>query len=405
MKTREMDVESGLDRPLGGPAVQDRTVETRRLQAVEMMVGAIAHDVNNLMETILSSARLLRDGLEAGHPDAGMLESIERAAAKAGSLTKEIFAFTKGGQRDVDAVNLNPIVCHVMLVEEQQLAPRVRIVRHVDPDLWDVAADVGQITEMVLELALNAVASVAGDGRVVLTTRNVELDEALGVGGPDLRSGKYVYFSVQDDGDPLESDARAEAFEKGFSVGTGPEEHGLARVYDIVHRHGGHISVNCVEGWGTVFHVYLPALEDGDAKSDYALNDMPGGTETILIIDDDEMVRDVTYETLKRLGYQTLMAEDGKEAVEIARAHPGAIQLALLDLAMPVMGGAEAFPLLKEARPDMKVIICTGFEQGTASKALMDAGVSAFLLKPFGPSTLAQEIRSALDGAATSEAR
>lgn len=371
----------------------------RRLESVEMMAGAIAHNVNNLMETILSTARLVRYELDELDPGARMLEVIEKAASKAGSLTEEMLAFARGGPQEVAAVNLNPIVCHVMLVEEQQLAPKVRFVRRVDPDLWDVEADVGQITEMILELAKSAVKAVSDlgeSGRLVLTTRNVELRDTREIGRPELRGGRYVYLSVEDDGIPFDPKLGDKIFEKGYLPESNERGQSLARVCDIVRRHGGHVSVDGARDWGTSLHIYLPALEKPETTSTFAASEMPGGTETVLVIDDDEMVRDVTHETLMRLGYQTLMAVNGKEAVEIARAHQGEIHLALLDLAMPIMGGAEAFPLLKEARPDMKVIICTGFEHGTASRALVDAGVSAFLLKPFGPSTLAKEIRIAL---------
>ena len=368
-----------------------------RLEAIAMMAGGFTHEINNLMAGILGNVALLRTQLDSVHPGHSRLDAIDTAAEKAGLLSRRMIAFAQGKAREPEPVNLNSIVYHVLLVEEQRLAPRVRIVRYIDPDLWRVSADQTQMVQVVLNLAVNAVEAIRDQGRVVISTRNVELREDIIPAQSELLPGRHVMLTVEDNGCGMSPDMVARAFDAEYSSKSPKRGLGLATVYTIVRSNGGHVSITSKEGEGTAVRVYYPALETIFEAPSKPMTELPKGGETILVADDERMLLDVMVETLSRLGYRVLSANNGQEAIEVARRHQGAIQMCLLDMAMPVMGGAEAFPLLKKARPDMKIIICTGFEEEVVSHTLLGAGVSSVLLKPFRPASLAQEIRKVLD--------
>lgn len=372
--------------------------EWPRIEAVAMKSAAVSHDVNNLMSAILGATGLIRHELDEGHPVLGLIDSIEKAAIKAGNSTVELLDFTQGKRRTPEPTSLNPIVCHVLLVEEQQLAPKIRIVRNVDPDLWDVDGDYTQLTQLALNLSINAVESIEDTGRVIITTRNIEHSGEFSARGLDLEMGRYVYLSVEDTGSPMDSDTLDHIFDADFSTKSGNRGMGLATVHNIVKSHRGHIVAQSREDEGNLFEIYLPAYDSKVRQEKRLIEQLPMGTETILIVDDDSELRKVTKETLDHLGYTTLIASNGQKAIEVVKSYDAHIDLALLDLAMPVMGGAEAFPLLKMTRPEMPIIVCTGLRSGPDDEALERAGVSAFLYKPYRPTTLAQEVRKVLDG-------
>jgi nitrogen-specific signal transduction histidine kinase len=372
--------------------------ESERNEAIAMTGRGIAHDINNLMETVLGNVALLRGDLNDDHPCVATLEAIEKAAELAGTLTQRILALTQGTERKPEPVNLNSIVYHLLLVEETKLAPSVRIVRHIDPDLWRVLAEHTAIAQVALNLAVNAVDALNGKGRVTIRTRNVVLDPASVPEGSGLRPGAYVLLSVEDDGEGMDARTLSKVFDPGYTSREGHHGQGLTTTKKIVDRYRGFVQINSFPGKGTACRVYLPAIDVGTIAKPVPSMSVSAGAETILVVDDERMILEVTAETLRRLGYRTLTARNGQEAVDVARAHDGPIHLVLLDMSMPVMGGADAFPRIKALRPDTRFIVCTGFEQELISSHLLDAGgVNSFLLKPFRLSALAHEIRKVLD--------
>lgn len=380
-------------------AEQERPAESSPIEAMAVVAGGVANDVNSLMEGILGNAALLREELGEGHPALARIAGIEEAAEEAGGLTRKLLLFAQGREPRSQRINVNPIAARVLLVEEQRLAPRIRISRYLNPDLWDIVADHAQITRLIINLTINAVESIAGkEGRVTLRTRNIEIDDGSIPKGSGLRPGPYVFISVEDNGVGIPPEALERLFDPDFSTKSPKRGLGLAVAYQVVSNLGGHIAVNSRPDWGSVFRVYLPAVKEPERRDAAHADRLPGGNETILVVDDEQMVLNVSCEALRRLGYTTLVAHDGREALEVVSATPGPIHLVLLDMVMPVMGGAEAFPLLKQARPDMRVIVCTGFMEGPATRDILHAGADAILFKPYRPAVLLQEIRRVLDG-------
>jgi len=363
--------------------------------AIAMVGRGVAHDINNLMETVLGNTALLRAQLEGDLNATVALDAIEISAELAGRLTQRILAITQGVERRIEAVNVNSIVYHLLLVEESKLAPHIRIVRHVDPDLWKVHVNHTEIAQVLLGLATNAVEAIRGKGRVTIRTNNVEVDPGAIPVGSGLQPGTYVLITIEDDGEGMDDDVLCKVFEPGFTTKPGHAGKGLANVFSTVRNNRGFVTVNSFPKQGTVFRVYLPAIPDEPETA--TSTEMPAGHETVLIVDDELMIVSAMAETLKRLGYSVLVAHNGKEAVDLARRYEDPIDLTLLDMAMPEMSGADAYPLLKKAHPEMRVILCTGFEKDLITGDLLDAGVESFLLKPFRLHVLAQEVRRILD--------
>lgn len=388
------------DKGAGSPSKKPESHEPdfrSRLEALTMTVRGFAHNINNLMSAILGNSGLVRNWIDDSHPASPALKSIEQAAERAGDLSRKLQAFAHEGKRIVRPVSLNPMVYNVMLEEEQRLAPSVRFERYNDPDLWRVKANEAEIGQVILELAKNAIESIREKGLITLRTRNYTLEPDDDPPMDKMAPGNYVQLTVEDNGEGIAASDLPQVYGPGFTRKGNRAGMGLTMVRAIVRNHGGHIMLNSTKGVGTEANVYFPAFAEAERPLGIRGEEMPRGTETILVVDDERMMLDLTKETLERLGYQTILAHNGKEGVEIARKHSGPIAACLLDMAMPVMGGAEAYPLLKQARPEMKVIICTGFEQKLVTDSMLDAGAQAFLLKPFRPSTLAQEIRKAID--------
>ncbi len=379
-----------------GQRGEDPAAQDGHPDAIAMVGRGVAHDINNLMETVLGNTALLRHKLEGDRDAVVALDAIEISAEVAGRLTERILAITQGEGTRLELVNVNSIVYHLLLIEESQLAPRIRIVRHVDPDLWKVRVNHTQIAQVLLSLATNAVEAVPGHGRVTIRTNNVQVDSETIPVGSGLEPGPYVLITIEDDGEGMSDDVLSKVFQPGFTTKPGHAGKGLANVFGVVRNNCGFVTVNSFPRQGTVFRVYLPAVPD-EVEPVIPESELPKGGETILVVDDEPMIANAMVDSLKRLGYNTLVAYNGKEAVDLARKYEDPIDLVLLDMAMPEMTGADAHPLLKKSHPEMRFIVCTGFEKDLLTGELLNAGVESFLLKPFRLTALAREVRKVLD--------
>jgi CheY-like chemotaxis protein len=257
------------------------------------------------------------------------------------------------------------------------------------------------MNQIVMNLCLNAVEALKDHGSVPIVTRNLILNREAVRAFPGLKAGPHVCLMVEDNGCGMSPEIRAHVFEPFFTTKFKGRGLGLAAVYGIVKNHGGHILARSEEGNGTTFIVYLPTVKTREVKRALAvaedLPDIPRGSETILLIDDEEIVLGVTRRSLELLGYRVLTASHGQEAIDLALNHDGPIHLAIMDMSMPILSGPETYPLLIELRPAIKVIIASGYELDDAAQALLDHGALAFLQKPFRLECLGREVRKALD--------
>jgi two-component system, cell cycle sensor histidine kinase and response regulator CckA len=374
-------------------------LKTSRMEATSTLAAGIAHDFNNLMVVVLGYSDLLKIQYVA-EPDAiDMLDAIGLNARKAGELAQQLLAFARGGNYQPKLMNMNDTIGESLRMNERSFPPRVQIERDLDPELLNISADPTQMNQIVMNLCINAVEAIEKNGRVLLTTRNIQVDVDFAEMHPGLKKGRYIYFSIEDTGCGMSDKVLARIFEPFYSTKFQGRGLGLAAVYGIIKNHSGHISAYSEEGKGTAFKIYLPAVVAEIPSKIKTRKSELSGEETILVVDDEQTVLDVTQRILENYGYSVLLASNGQEAIDLAKSFDGTIHLALLDMGMPVLGGSDAYPLIKKIRQDISVIICSGYEKDMAAQALLDLGANSFLQKPFRAQALLEHIRVVFDGA------
>ncbi len=377
---------------------EESLLQRSRLDATATLAGGVAHDLNNLMVGVLGNADLLRRNLATDSDAVDMLDQILDAGQQAGRLAQQLLSFSRPTQPKTEIVDLGDTIAETLRIQQGSLQPRITVERDCDPATWKVQADPAQMVQVLMNLCINAAESIEGDGRIQVRLRNVELPDEAAHQQPNVTPGPYVLLSVQDDGTGIEASVRDRIFEPFFSTKQQGRGLGLAAAYGIVKGHGGDIVVSSPPAGGATFEVYLPGAVDAPGRDDDAADASLRGTETILLIDDEPLVLRVVGDILESLGYTVLSANSGKAAVQVAQEHEGTIHVAILDLGMPVMGGKETFPLLRKARPEMKVIICSGYDRQGDAEALLAAGADGFVSKPFLIEDLVPPMRAALDG-------
>jgi two-component system, cell cycle sensor histidine kinase and response regulator CckA len=374
-----------------------------RFEAIGRLVGGIAHDFNNMIGAILGWA-------EMGYEESRSLsvlntrfEKIRDQSLRAGRLTSQLLAFAGGQILQPRSVDLNTIVEQ----ERSLLAPvigddiAIRVI--AAPDLRHTLADPSQLEQVLMNLCLNARDAIVGGGQITIETQNVEISAKFcrdhACGSP----GSYIVLSVSDTGTGMNVATLERIFEPFFTTkevgkGTGL---GLATVYGVVKQHGGFVHVDSEPGKGTSFRVYLPA-ESGEQGPSEAINqDHPlRGTETILLVEDHEGLRDTAQEMLQRLGYQVIAASDGKEALELFKAASNRIDLLVTDVIMPLMSGPEAYLAMSAISPELRVVFTTGYTPEAKALVALVAKGASLVQKPYSLTTLSQMIRAALETAA-----
>ncbi len=367
-----------------------------RMEATATLAAGVAHDFNNLMTTILGNAELLL--ADPAFPDApSRLNQVADAAKRGGALAQQLLAYARGGKYQAQTVNINDVVRQALQLQKHAIPPRIQLEADLDPSPPAIEADPVQIGQVITNLCINAAEAIPAGGRLTVRTRKVTLTDEDTARRPGTRAGPAVLIQVSDTGTGIDAAVLARIFEPFFSTKFQGRGLGLAAAYGIVKNHRGYIGVESALGRGTTFSLYFPAVCSIPDRPAVAVETFPTGEETLLLVDDDDAVIEVTKSILERLHYRVLVARHGIEAVEVARTHEGPIHLAILDLGMPFAGGAEAFPFLKAARPDMRVMISSGYEMNEVVQGMLSAGADAFLQKPYRVSALARGIREVLE--------
>jgi CheY-like chemotaxis protein len=308
-------------------------------------------------------------------------------------LTRQLLGFARGGRYEVKPTNLNDLIRKTATVFGRT-KKEIRIYEKYEENIWAADVDQGQIEQVLLNLFVNAWQAMPGGGDLYIETKNVILDEKY-VQAYDIEPGVYVKVSVTDTGVGMDEKTRQRIFDPFFTTkemgrGTGL---GLASAYGIINGHHGVINAYSEKGHGTTFNIYLPASDQSVALKAALTQDIVKGHETILIVDDEDIIADVTQGMLEGLGYQVLMARSGPEAVEIYRENRDRIDLVIMDMIMPGMNGGEAFDLIKAMNPDVKAILSSGYSLNGMAKDIIARGVRAFIQKPFRMEDLSRIIR------------
>ena len=377
-------------------------LQAEKMQAIGRLAGGVAHDFNNILTVILGYAQQLLENrtpsADSVHRSAG---HILTAAERAASLTRQLLAFGRKSLLQPSILNLNVVLVDLDKMLRRLISENVEIVTKPASKLASVKADIGQIEQVILNLAINARDAMPAGGTLTLETANADLDEAYAQEHANVRSGSYVMLAVSDTGVGMDAETQAHIFEPFFTTkedgkGSGM---GLATVYGIMQQSGGHISVYSERGRGSTFKLYLPRVAEVAEPSAKPHMQAPTirGSETILVAEDDRQVRDLAVAILKACGYLVLVLESGLDAERVCREHQGAIDLLLTDVVMREMSGPDLAQRLKKLRPQTRILFMSGYtDAAIVHQGILDPGI-AFLPKPFTPSSLAGKVRQVLD--------
>ncbi|MBI9086922.1 MAG: PAS domain S-box protein [Desulfobacterales bacterium] len=376
--------------------LESQLQQAMKMESIGTLAGGIAHDFNNLLMGIQGRTSLVLADKNSSHPDFEHLKGIEDYVKSAADLTKQLLGFARGGKYEVKPTDIKK-----MIKRSAQMFGRTKkeIEIHIDhqKDVGAVEADQGQLEQVLMNLYVNAWQAMPDGGDLYIQTKNVNLDENY-VKPFKATPGRYVKISVTDTGGGMDEATKPKIFDPFFTTkemgrGTGL---GLAFVYGILKNHGGFINVYSEKGEGTTFNIYLPQSDRAALQEPPTVERLIKGSETILLVDDEEMIREVGQAMLEKLGYRIVVAVGGEQAVDVIKRKGNEIDLVILDLIMPGMDGGQTFDRIMEIRPELPVILASGYAINGKANNIMQRGCNGFIQKPFNLSELSQKVRKVL---------
>ncbi len=388
---------------------EERLRQGQKMEAIGRLAGGIAHDFNNMLTAITGYSELLLTRLGTESPLKRDVVEIKKAAERAVRLIGQLLAFGRRQVLQPKVLDLNRLVADLQTMLGRLIGEHIQFVTAPAPDLGRVKADPGQVEQVIVNLVLNARDAMPQGGRLLLETANVDLDEAYVERREAAQPGRYIRLAVSDTGCGMDEATQARLFEPFFTTkepgkGTGL---GLATVYGVVKQSGGYIWIYSEPGHGTTVKIYLPRVDDpADAQASVIIPaGAAGGPETILLVEDDDVVRRLARQALEGAGYQVLEARDGDEGLRIGHTHEGPIALVLTDMVMPGTGGGALVERLAAVRSGFRTLYVSGYTDTAVLQARMVEPGTAFLAKPFTPGGLVRKVREVLDGDATARVR
>jgi signal transduction histidine kinase/CheY-like chemotaxis protein len=381
---------------------EEQLQHAQKMEAVGGLAGGIAHDFNNILTAIRTYNNFLLEDLPEGHASRREAAGITKAVDHAANLTRQLLAFSRRQIMQPRVMDLNDTVRDLEHMLNRVLGPSVQLTTHLDLTLGMVNADPGQLEQVLMNLALNARDAMPGGGRLRIETSNATLDSTYmkqhGVG--DTEPGDYVMVAVRDTGIGMDRETQARIFEPFFTTkesgrGTGL---GLAMVYGIVKQSGGYVWVYSEPGQGTTFKIYLPRSEDAVRaiqRDTIRIEDLRG-TERVLLVEDEDPVREVSARLLKRAGYTVVDSKDGQRALDEFDRHHAAFDIVITDMAMPGMGGRELAQRLRSRSPDIPIVFMSGYTDDEELRSSLVDSRALFIEKPFTPELLLSKVREAL---------
>lgn len=377
--------------------LERQIINAQKMQSMGTLAGGIAHNFNNLLMGIQGNASIALMEMDSGNSCYHNLESIEKLVKNGSKLTNQLLGYAREGKFEVKPINLNNVI--VETSETFGAARRdIRIYRDFTKSIFGVPADQGQIEQTLLNIYINAADVMPEGGELFIKTSNI-MSEDIQDKPYKPKPGNYVHISIRDTGVGMNKETMERIFEpffttKGLAKGTGL---GLASAYGIVKGHGGYIDVDSIKGKGTIFNIYLPATDRIILKERELPDKIHMGTGTVLLIDDEEIVIDAGEQMLNKLGYDVVIARNGKVALDIFKEKKDSISIVLLDMVMPDMGGKETFEKMKEIDPGARVLLSSGYSLDGQASEIMSQGCDGFIQKPFSLKNLSQKVKEVLE--------
>jgi two-component system, cell cycle sensor histidine kinase and response regulator CckA len=381
--------------------LEEQFRQAQKMEAVGRLAAGVAHDFNNLLTAILGTTDLMIEDVPADHPNREGLLDIRGAAERAAVLTRQLLTFSRQQVVSPRVLRLNELISDLVKLLRRLLGEDVTIATALAPDCGPVKADPGQLEQVIVNLSVNARDAMPNGGRLMIETKNVDLDGDYPTERVTIPAGRYVMLAVTDTGTGMDAKTKARIFEPFFTTkpvgkGTGL---GLATVYGVVQQSGGYIWLYSELGHGTSFKIYLPRVDavETEAAAEASLAGALDGSETVLVAEDEEAVRQIIEKALDAHGYRVLSARDGAEALERASAYAGQIDLLVTDVVMPDMNGRELSRRLVETRPNLRTLYLSGYtDDAILHRGVLQQGV-AFLQKPFSLRMLARKVREVIE--------
>jgi PAS domain S-box-containing protein len=384
----------------------ERIQQTQKLESLGVLAGGIAHDFNNLLTGIIGNASLALEDLAGVHPTRRYLEDVVTAAQRAGALTGQLLAYAGKGRFVIQALNLSDVVREISGLIQASIPRGVKLRLHLEMQLPAIEGDAAQLQQLVMNLVINGAEAIAEGktGTVVVTTKVQEVDDAYiqqTFGTGEISPGKYVGLEVADTGCGMDEATIARIFDPFFTTKFAGRGLGLAAAMGIVRGHKGAMKVYSTPGEGSSFKVLFPATADPAAARETRRADQDlTGTGTILVIDDEEIVRQTAKSALERFGYSVVTAEGGKEGLEVFSKLGDEVALVLLDMTMPQMAGEEVLRQLRALRPAVAVVLSSGYNEVEATRRFTGQGLAGFIQKPYSAAQLAERVKAAIGDAA-----
>jgi PAS domain S-box-containing protein len=373
--------------------LSSRLQQAQKMEAIATLAGGIAHQFNNALAVILGNLELIHmDGMH----DAKLniyAEPINQAAQKMVQLTGQLLAYARGGKFQTQTISARRFVRETLKIVQHSMAPHVEVETDLAEDAGCIEVDLTQMQMLVAAILANASEAMDKEGRIRITLRNVEIDADVQAGHPGLKPGRRVLLQISDNGKGMEEQTRDRVFEPFFTTKFQGRGLGMAAVYGIVKKHNGNVYVDSALGQGTTVSIYLPETQGSEAVAETTEPYRPRRTGTALIVEDEHLVMEVNHAIVEKLGYRVIEAKTGKEALAIAKNYEDRIDFALLDVILPDMDGSLIYPELKAARPDIKVIVCSGFSLDGPASEMLDAGAESYIQKPFTVAALSAVLK------------
>lgn len=382
-------------------SLQEQLRQAQKMEAIGRLAGGIAHDFNNLLSVIKGTCQLSLLDLKEGDPLYGNLKDIERSADRAADLTRQLLAFSRRQMMEIRVLDLNDVVKGLEKMLKRIIREDIELVTCLSGNLRRIKGDLNQMEQVIINLVVNARDAMPNGGKLIIETENVELDEEYAMRHIAVKPGSYVMLCVSDTGVGMTKEVQERIFEPFFTTkeigrGTGL---GLSTVYGIVKQSGGNIWVYSEPGQGTTFKIYLPCIDEPleDYRQEVRLKDAPSGNETVLVIEDEEVVRKLTTRLLKKQGYKVLEAPDGGQALLLGEMYSDPIHLILTDVVLPGMSGWELVKKFQRVHPEAKALYMSGYIENIIFHNGKLREKIEFLQKPFTLENLSRRVREVLD--------